>query len=231
MTLKIDTSACGDSDNYIKYLEHVQAKITLSYSRRGDLQIHLVSPNGTRSTLLPRRKNDYQSGEFKDWPFMSVFFWGEQAVGTWKLEIENTGSRLNTGYFEKWQLIMYGTDRPPVHLKPPPSQAPSKSPKSHENPLSDKQNHGNQGDKPYPEYESPLPEYEIEYESPGMEYEMGEEGERGEGGAGGEEGGDPEGSDSGWFTEIYSDPDKVVSLTITCVFVFFYRTQTLSINR
>lgn len=97
MILEIDTDGCADNENKVRYLEHVQAKISLSYSRRGDLQIHLVSPNGTRSTLLPKRKNDYQEGEFKDWPFMSVFYWGEQAYGTWTLEIENTGSMINTG--------------------------------------------------------------------------------------------------------------------------------------
>ncbi|ELT87218.1 hypothetical protein CAPTEDRAFT_194857 [Capitella teleta] len=98
-------------------LAHVQAKVTCSYSRRGDLQLHLISPNGTRSTLLPRRKNDYSYGEFKDWPFMSVFYWGENPTGTWRLLIENTGSMRNTGVFLKWQLIMYGTEAEAVQLK------------------------------------------------------------------------------------------------------------------
>ena len=36
-------------------LEHVQAQLTLSYNRRGNLAIHLTSPTGTRSTLLAPR--------------------------------------------------------------------------------------------------------------------------------------------------------------------------------
>lgn len=117
MTLEMETDGCKGSPNSIRHLEHVQAKVTCSYSRRGDLQLHLISPNGTRSTLLPRRKNDYSYGEFKDWPFMSVFYWGENPTGTWRLLIENTGSMRNTGVFLKWQLIMYGTEAEAVQLK------------------------------------------------------------------------------------------------------------------
>ncbi|KFP15684.1 Furin [Egretta garzetta] len=45
---KVD--ACLGKANYISRLEHAQARLTLSYNRRGDLAIHLVSPMGTRST-------------------------------------------------------------------------------------------------------------------------------------------------------------------------------------
>ena len=50
---KVD--ACLGKANYISRLEHAQARLTLSYNRRGDLAIHLVSPMGTRSTLLAAR--------------------------------------------------------------------------------------------------------------------------------------------------------------------------------
>lgn len=33
---------------HVHYLEHVQAKITLTASRRGDIHIYLTSPAGTR---------------------------------------------------------------------------------------------------------------------------------------------------------------------------------------
>lgn len=39
----------------VNYLEHVQAKITLTSQRRGDIQIYLTSPAGTRVTLLTSR--------------------------------------------------------------------------------------------------------------------------------------------------------------------------------
>lgn len=48
-------SACLGEPSHIMRLEHAQARLTLSYNRRGDLAIHLVSPMGTRSTLLAAR--------------------------------------------------------------------------------------------------------------------------------------------------------------------------------
>lgn len=48
-------TACLGEASHIMRLEHVQARLTLSYNRRGDLAIHLVSPMGTRSTLLAAR--------------------------------------------------------------------------------------------------------------------------------------------------------------------------------
>lgn len=48
-------TACFGESSHITQLEHVQARLTLSYNRRGDLAIHLVSPMGTRSTLLAAR--------------------------------------------------------------------------------------------------------------------------------------------------------------------------------
>lgn len=48
-------TACLGEAGHITRLEHAQARLTLSYNRRGDLAIHLVSPMGTRSTLLAAR--------------------------------------------------------------------------------------------------------------------------------------------------------------------------------
>ena len=97
--MKVVTDGCAGTDNFVAHTEHVQAKITLQVQRRGDLRIHLVSPSGTRSTLLPQRKRDYSGFGFQEWPFMSVFYWGEDPQGTWKLELENLGEGTNRGRF------------------------------------------------------------------------------------------------------------------------------------
>lgn len=75
----------------IRFLEHVQSKVTLTASRRGDLHIYLVSPFGTRSTLLAQRPNDNAEQGFKNWPFMTVHSWGEPPNGNWTLEVHNDG--------------------------------------------------------------------------------------------------------------------------------------------
>ena len=99
MVLKMSADGCLNTDHEVMFLEHVQLKISLTYSRRGDLQLHLMSPTGTPSTLLPRRKDDYQPGKLDSWHFLSVFYWGERPNGTWTLIVENVGSELNAGLF------------------------------------------------------------------------------------------------------------------------------------
>ncbi|XP_070543444.1 furin-1-like isoform X1 [Ptychodera flava] len=115
LILKKTTVGCENSKNHVLYLEHVQARLTMTYSRRGDLEIYLTSPSGTRSLLLPQRSRDSDTRDgFKDWPFMTTHCWGERSRGTWILEIKNKGSPHNSGMLKDWKLVLYGTDVDPL---------------------------------------------------------------------------------------------------------------------
>ncbi len=46
--LTIETTACAGTETEVNYLEHVQAVITLNSTRRGDVELFLRSPMGTR---------------------------------------------------------------------------------------------------------------------------------------------------------------------------------------
>ncbi|XP_054708624.1 furin-1-like [Uloborus diversus] len=109
----MSTDACKNKRNYVVYLEHVQVYITLSFHPRGNLHIVLISPSGTKSSLLLPRPHDKQDSTFKDWPFMSVHFWGENPRGTWKLHIINAGNVETTlpGKLTNWTLVFYGTEK------------------------------------------------------------------------------------------------------------------------
>lgn len=48
IVLKLDTKACQGTDTEVDYLEHVQAVVTLNSTRRGDVNIYMTSPMGTR---------------------------------------------------------------------------------------------------------------------------------------------------------------------------------------
>lgn len=88
----LDFDGCRGSDSEVFYAEHVQAIVTLTASRRGEVEIYLTSPSGTRSTLLKRRHRDTSTEGFTNWPFLTTHSWGELAVGTWRLEIRNAAS-------------------------------------------------------------------------------------------------------------------------------------------
>lgn len=57
MLVPKNVTVCSDGSRrrLIRSLEHVQVQLSLSYSRRGDLEIFLISPMGTRSTLVAIR--------------------------------------------------------------------------------------------------------------------------------------------------------------------------------
>ena len=100
----------------------------LSLPKRGDIQIELLSPSGTKSILLPHREYDivpyasYQTvlsiwGRLADevppdgyieWPFMSVHFWGEDPSGEWTLTFRYRGLN-NSATFEGLNIKLYGT--------------------------------------------------------------------------------------------------------------------------
>uniref|UniRef100_A0A8C5P2J9 Proprotein convertase subtilisin/kexin type 6 n=1 Tax=Jaculus jaculus TaxID=51337 RepID=A0A8C5P2J9_JACJA len=112
------TSACADrSDQRVVYLEHVVVRVSISHPRRGDLQIHLISPSGTKSQLLAKRLLDFSNEGFTNWEFMTVHCWGEKAEGEWTLEIQDMPSQVRNpekqGKLKEWSLILYGTAEHP----------------------------------------------------------------------------------------------------------------------
>ncbi|XP_050428301.1 furin-like protease 1, isoforms 1/1-X/2 isoform X1 [Adelges cooleyi] len=104
--------------NSVNFLEHVQARITLSANRRGDIKIDLTSPSGTRSTLLAPRAHDNSHAGFHVWPFMTVHMWGERPFGVWQLTVHNEGKLLGRSSLHEWCLILYGTKYAPRTLIP-----------------------------------------------------------------------------------------------------------------
>ncbi|XP_030376471.1 furin-like protease 1 isoform X1 [Scaptodrosophila lebanonensis] len=106
ITLQLSVNHCRS----VNYLEHVQAKITLTSQRRGDIQLYLRSPANTKVTLLTSRAHDNSRSGFNQWPFMSVHTWGESPHGNWQLEIHNEGRYM--AQVTQWDMIFYGTDQP-----------------------------------------------------------------------------------------------------------------------
>uniref|UniRef100_A0A8C9U0M0 Proprotein convertase subtilisin/kexin type 6 n=1 Tax=Scleropages formosus TaxID=113540 RepID=A0A8C9U0M0_SCLFO len=91
----ITTSGCADHPGQqVVYLEHVVVRVLISHSRRGDLQINLVSPAGTRSQLLAKRLFDNSNEGFRNWEFMTVHCWGEKVEGQWTLEVLDSPSQM-----------------------------------------------------------------------------------------------------------------------------------------
>lgn len=114
LVLAINTEACQGKDNFVRYLEHVQAVVTVNASRRGDLSINMTSPMGTKSILLSRRpRDDDAKVGFDKWPFMTTHTWGEDPRGTWLLEVGFHGKEPQHGVLKEWTLMLHGTQSAP----------------------------------------------------------------------------------------------------------------------
>jgi len=121
-TAKMEVTDHGD----VNFLEHVQAHVTVEAARRGDISIYLTSPHGTKSQLLARRPHDSSRAGFHDWPFLTVFCWGEHPAGTWELEIQNEGRYEAT--LSSWSITFHGTSEDPDKVALPditPTPAPA----------------------------------------------------------------------------------------------------------
>lgn len=56
-------------------LEHVTVRVWIDHERRGDVEVELTSPHGTKSVLArPRRYDDAKTG-FPGWSFMTLKHW------------------------------------------------------------------------------------------------------------------------------------------------------------
>ncbi|KAM4887081.1 proprotein convertase subtilisin/kexin type 4 isoform 1-T1 [Thomomys bottae] len=109
MHVRKNVSACAGRRHRIRSLEHVQVRLSLSYSRRGDLEIWLTSPMGTRSTLVAIRPLDISGKGYNNWIFMSTHYWDEAPQGVWTLGLQNKGYYYNTGTLYRYTLLLYGT--------------------------------------------------------------------------------------------------------------------------
>ncbi|ESA34051.1 peptidase s8 and s53 subtilisin kexin sedolisin [Leptolyngbya sp. Heron Island J] len=73
-------------------IEHVEVDVSfVRWHDLGDLQLRLVSPDGTSSILVDAsgENNGSATGGFGSgrWQFYSNAFWGEDTVGTWTVEV------------------------------------------------------------------------------------------------------------------------------------------------
>lgn len=112
-TSTLFTDGCAMKTNCVTRLEHVRVYISISHPKRGDLSINLTSPNGTTHELLKPRDKDYSGKGFVNWPFMTVFSWGENPRGLWTLKVTDHSNHETKGVFKRWSLRLYGTcERP-----------------------------------------------------------------------------------------------------------------------
>lgn len=83
----IESDGCNSTEeNYVEYIEHVQVRVQFSANQHKDVLLIIISPANTESHLLSARPYDTGSGQ-QSWVFTTVHFWGETAIGMWKIRM------------------------------------------------------------------------------------------------------------------------------------------------
>jgi len=88
-------------------IEHVEVDFRATHTYRGDLQIVLKSPSGTRSIMAVSRTED-PFPNYNNWRFMSTRHWDESSAGTWELVVRD-GCGQDVGTFNSWRLRIHGS--------------------------------------------------------------------------------------------------------------------------
>lgn len=111
-----------DQDNL--NLEHVEVNLTAITLNRSDLEIILISPNGTQS-ILQESDLDHKEQGIDNWTFTTVRNWGEDSAGTWLLRVTDriTG---NPAIINDATLTLHGVPDPTGSLELSPILISSK---------------------------------------------------------------------------------------------------------
>ncbi|EXK26314.1 hypothetical protein FOMG_17059 [Fusarium oxysporum f. sp. melonis 26406] len=108
----------------LERVEHVTVTINVKHTRRGDLSVDLISPEGIVSHMATARRLDEAVAGYENWTFMSVAHWGESGIGNWTISIKDIRENEHSGTFVDWRLQLWGECIHPEHatLLPMPSE-------------------------------------------------------------------------------------------------------------
>jgi subtilisin family serine protease len=110
LLVEFDMTQDLDGDLPNLKVEHVQLSATIVTENRSELEIVLISPNGTES-VLQTANPDHQEQSIFFWNFMTVRNWGEGSGGTWVVRVTDTVGG-NTAVVNNMSLVVYGTEDP-----------------------------------------------------------------------------------------------------------------------
>ncbi|ROT39344.1 KEX1 protease [Sodiomyces alkalinus F11] len=108
LVIEHEVTADALKDANLERVEHVTVTMNVNHTRRGDLSVDLISPEGVVSHIATARENDQTNAGYDDWTFMTVAHWGESGVGNWKVIIKDGKVNEHSGTFVDFHLKLWG---------------------------------------------------------------------------------------------------------------------------
>ncbi|KAG8793900.1 pheromone processing endoprotease [Ceratobasidium sp. 428] len=90
-------------------LEHITIKVWITHTKRGHVEVELVSPKGIKSVLAAKRRYDQDEKGFPGWRFMTLKHWDEDPVGKWTIRVSDQHDAAHNGSFLAWSMSMFGS--------------------------------------------------------------------------------------------------------------------------
>ncbi|KDQ17908.1 hypothetical protein BOTBODRAFT_171611 [Botryobasidium botryosum FD-172 SS1] len=90
-------------------LEHITVKVWITHTRRGDVEVELVSPRGIRSMLAGKRPYDQDTTGYPGWQFMTLKHWDEDPTGQWSIRVWDQAEAGKSGNFLGWSMTLWGS--------------------------------------------------------------------------------------------------------------------------
>ncbi|PPQ71410.1 hypothetical protein CVT24_012228 [Panaeolus cyanescens] len=104
-------------ENNFEALEHINIKVWINHTTRGDVEVEVVSPKGIKSMLGGARPADRDGSGYPGWIFMSVKHWGEDPVGDWTIKVKDQNKPGSNGTFLGWNMMLWGSTIDPAKAK------------------------------------------------------------------------------------------------------------------
>ena len=108
------------SDDPNMKIEHVELRLRVFTERKGDLEVILVSPSGTRSVLSPSQENNDDEESIVNYVFMTARNWGEGSAGEWTLSIADANSNGIEAVYNDATLTVHGVQDANAPIIPGP---------------------------------------------------------------------------------------------------------------
>ncbi|KAG6854699.1 hypothetical protein C0991_002410 [Blastosporella zonata] len=114
VTSKITITKEMLKENNFESLEHINVQVWIDHTRRGDVEVEVISPKGIKSILGKKRSGDDSKNGFPGWVFMSIKHWGEDPLGEWTIKVSDQNSADEEGKFLGWKMKFWGTTIDPL---------------------------------------------------------------------------------------------------------------------
>ncbi|KAG9294682.1 hypothetical protein G9A89_008161 [Geosiphon pyriformis] len=99
-----------DRANFAR-LEHITVIINIDHTRRGDIEVDLISPKLVRSKLAAPRRFDSHRAGLSDWTLMTVKHWDESPIGGWTIQVRDRNNPNEWGVFIDWKITFWGEQK------------------------------------------------------------------------------------------------------------------------